>query len=132
LIKKFRDDIQKPPKGYHFLRGFSQYHFIPKYSFQTWLVARIQPCILHKLNEHKFVSHLPYINHVNKLTMLFAGALNSMTNSFKPGKHDTNRQITKDTTSTSQKGQSSQDTNSGPTKPRERINKKRRSYKPEY
>jgi len=24
LIKKFRDDIQKPPKGYHLLRGFSQ------------------------------------------------------------------------------------------------------------
>jgi len=45
---------------------------------------------------------------------------------------DTNWQITKNTTSTSQKGQSSQDTKQGPTKPRERINKRRRSYKPEY
>jgi len=44
MIEKFRDDIQKPPKGYHLLRGFSKNHFIPKYSFQTWLVARIQPC----------------------------------------------------------------------------------------
>jgi len=35
LIKKFKDDIPKPPKGYHLLRGFFQTHFIPKYSFQT-------------------------------------------------------------------------------------------------
>jgi len=132
LIKKFRDDIQKPPKGYHLLKGFSQNHFIPKYSFRTWPVARIQPYNLPKLNEHKFASHLPYTNHVNQLTMLFAGVLNSRTNSCEPGEHDTNRQMTKDTTSTSQKGQSSQDTKSGPTKPRERINKRRRSYKPEY
>jgi len=110
LIKKFRDDIQKPHKGYHLLRGFSQNHFIPKYSFQTWHVTRIQPCNLPKLNEHKCASHLPYTNHVNKLTMLFAGVLNSRTNSFEPGEHDTNRQMTKDTRSTSQKGQSSQDT----------------------
>jgi len=41
LIKKFRDDILKPPKGYHvnLLRGFSKNHFIPKYSFQTCPVA---------------------------------------------------------------------------------------------
>jgi len=44
----------------------------------------------------------------------------------------TNRQITKGTTSTSQKGQSSQDTKPGPTKPRERISKRKRSYKSEY
>ena len=68
---------------------------------------------------------------MNKLTMLFEGVLNSRRNSFELGEHDTNRQITKDTTSTSQKGQSSQDTRPGPTKPQERINKKR-SYKPEY
>jgi len=30
LIKKFRDDTQKPPKGSHLLRGFFQNHFIPK------------------------------------------------------------------------------------------------------
>jgi len=36
LIKKFRDDIQKPLKFFHLLRGFSQKnHFIPKYSFKT-------------------------------------------------------------------------------------------------
>jgi len=58
LIKKFRDDIQKPLKDYHLLIGFSQNHFIPKYSFQTWLVARIQPGNLPKLNEHKLVSHI--------------------------------------------------------------------------
>ena len=81
------------------------------------------------LNEHTCASHLPYTNHVNKLTMLFAGVLNSRTNSFEHGEHDTNRQMTKDTTRTSQKVQSSQYTKSGPTKPRESINR-RRSYKP--
>jgi len=64
--------------------------------------------------------------------MLFAGVLNSRTNSFEPREHDTNRQMTKDTTSTSQKGQSSQDTKPGPTKPKKRINKRRRSYKSKY
>jgi len=39
--------------------------------------------------------------------------------------------MTKDTSSTSQKGQSSQYTKSGPTKPRESISR-RRSYKPKY
>jgi len=44
---------------------------------------------------------------------------------------DTNPQITKDTTSNFQKGQSSQVTKPGPTKPQDNINK-RRSYKPEH
>ena len=43
FIKKFRDDSKKPPKGYPLLRGFSQNHFIPKYSFQTWPIDRIHP-----------------------------------------------------------------------------------------
>ena len=77
LIKKFRNDIQRPPKGYHLLRGFFQNHFILKSSFQTWPVARIPPSNLLTLNEHKCVSHLPYTNHVHKLTMLFSGVLHS-------------------------------------------------------
>jgi len=40
--------------------------------------------------------------------------------------------MTKDTTSTSQKGQSSQDTKLGPTKPREKNITRRRNYKPKY
>jgi len=56
-IKKFRDEIQTPLKGSHLLRGFSpKQHFIPKYSFQTWLVSRTYPYELSKLNEHKFTS----------------------------------------------------------------------------
>jgi len=36
LIKKFRDDLQKPPKGSHLLRGFSQTnHLFSKHSLQT-------------------------------------------------------------------------------------------------
>ena len=113
------------------LRGFSKNHFIPKYSFQTRPVARIQTCYLPKLHEHKFDSHLPYTNHVNKFTMLFAGVLNSRTNSFTPGEHDTNQQMTQATTSKSQKGRSSQHPKSGPTKPRDNISR-RRSYKLEH
>jgi len=109
LIKKFRDGIPKPPKGYHMnlLRGFSKNHFIPKYSFQTCHVARIQTCHLPKIHEHKFDSHLPDTTHVNKLTMLFAKVLNSRTNSFAPREHDTNPEMTQATTCKSQKGQSS-------------------------
>jgi len=98
--------FQTPPKGFHLLRGFSPKSFvIPKYSFQTWPVSRIHPYEHPKLNEHKFASPLPYINQVNKLTMLFAEVINSRTNSFHPGGRDTNQQITKDPTSTSQIGQ---------------------------
>jgi len=137
LLKKFRDDLQKPPKGYPLLRGFSQTnHLFPKHSLQPWPVSRIHPCELPKLQEHKFVSHPKFKNifSANKLTMLLAGVLNSRTNSFHPGGHDTNQsnqQMTKEKSRTSQKGQSSQYTNLDPTKPRESING-RRSYKPEY
>ena len=126
------------PKGYPFLRGFSQTnHLFPKHSPQTWPVSRIHPCELPKLHIHKFISY-PKLRNIffgNKLTMLFVGILNLRTNSFQPGGHDTNQsnqQMTKDTSTTSQKGQSSQYTKSGPTKPRERIIKRRESYKLEY
>jgi len=45
--------------------------------------------------------------------------------------NQSNQQMTKDMSSTSQNSQSSQYTKSGPTKPRESISG-RRSYKPEY
>jgi len=113
LTKKFGDDIQKRLKGFHLLRGFSQTNnFIPKYSFQTWLVCRTHPYELPKLNEHKLASHIKSRNisifPVNKLTMLFTGVLNSMLNSFQFGGHDTtqlDKQMAKDTTNSSQLGQ---------------------------
>jgi len=109
LLKKFRNDLQKHPKGYPLLKGFSQTnHLFLKCSLQPWPISRIHPCELPKLHEHKFVSHPKHRNIIsgNKLTMLFAGVLNSRTNSFQPGGHDTNQsnqQMTKDTSSTSQK-----------------------------
>jgi len=58
LIKKFRDDLQKPLKGSHLLRGFSQtIHFFPKHSLQTWPVSRIHPCELPNLHDLRFASH---------------------------------------------------------------------------
>ena len=94
LLKKFRDDLQKPPKGYPLLRGFSQTNrLFPKHSLQPWSASRIHSCELPKLHEHKFVSH-PKLRNIfsgNKLTMLFAVVPNSRTNSFQLGGHDTNQ-----------------------------------------
>ena len=75
LLKKFRDDLQKPHKGYPLLKGFSQTnHLLLKHSLQPWPVFRIHPCELPKLHEHKFVSQPKLRNIIsgNKLTMLFA------------------------------------------------------------
>jgi len=97
----FWDDIQTPLKGSSIQRGFSsKIPFIPKYSFPTWLVYKTSSFDLPKFKEHKFTSH-PTCNtlYVNKLTMLFAGVLNSWSNSLKPGGHDTNqdkKKMTKD------------------------------------
>ena len=86
--KKFWDEHQTPLKGFHLLREFlSPNPFIPKYSFPTWLVKRASlwtPQAQRK--EVCFTSHnLHYLICVNKLTMLSAGALNSRSNSLKPG-----------------------------------------------
>jgi len=115
LIKKFRGHIQKPLKGSHLLRGFSQTnHFLPKHSLQTWPVSRTHLGELPKLHEHKFDSQTTSRNvsicPVNKSTMLFTGVLNSRSNSFQLERHDTNhldKQMIKDTIDTSQLGQSS-------------------------
>jgi len=112
MLKKFRNDLQKPPKGYLLLRRFSQTNnLFPKHSLQPWPVSRIHPCELSKLRNISLFHILNLeIFFGNKLTMLFAGVLNLRTNSFQPGGHDTNQsnqQMTKDTSNTSQNGQSS-------------------------
>jgi len=86
--KKLWDETQIPPKGSHLLRGFSSTSsFVPKYSFQTWLVSRNSPFELPKLTEHKFISHIIPNNilYVNKLNILFAGFLNSRSKSLQLG-----------------------------------------------
>jgi len=106
LIKKFRDDIKKPSEGSHLLRGFSQTNqILPKHSLQTWHISKTHPCKLPKLHEHKFdlqtISKNVSIFSVNKLTMLFTRVINSRSNSFQLGGHDTtqlDKEITKDTT----------------------------------
>jgi len=95
LFKKFRDTIPNPPKGSHLLRGFFTKYFIPKSSFQTCLVARIQPYHLPKLNENKFSSPIHSPTNERKLTLLFARLLNLWTNSFAPGEHDENQKYMK-------------------------------------
>jgi len=85
-------------------------------------------------HEHKFASQLIYRNQMNKLTMLFVGVQNSRSNSFQLGGHDTNqidKQMNKDTTKTSQLGQSSQHPRQSPTKHQKDLNKRRIRHKPE-
>ena len=140
LIKKFRDDLQKPLKGSHLLRRFSKTNnFFPKHSLQTWFVSRIHPYELPKLPEHKFALHPKHRNisifYVNKLTMLFTRVQNSRSNSFQLGGHDTthiSKQITKDTRDTSHFDQSSQHPRQGPTKCRKNLSRRRTGHRPEH
>jgi len=111
LLKKFRDDPQKPPKGSTLLRGFSQeHHLFPKHSLETWHVSRIHPCELPKLHEHKFVSHPKFRNifYVYKLTMLFVEVLNSRLNSLQLRGHDTTQIHKKMTKNANYEGSSQQ------------------------
>ena len=140
LIKNFRDDLQKPPKGFHLLRGFSQTnYFFLKHSLQNRQVSRIHPCALPKLHEQKFGSHPQHRNisifFVNKLTMLFTRVLNSRTNSFKLGGHDTTqlaKKMTKDTSDTSHFDQSSQHTREDPTKYWKDLSRRRIGHRSEH
>ena len=137
-VKKFRDEIQTPPKGSNLLRGFSaKHHVIPKYSFQTWLVSRTYPYELPKLHEHKFTSHTTprTILYVNKLTMLFTGVLNSRSNSFQHGEHDTiqvPKKMTKDSRDNSHYEQSSQQSSQDPTKDQTNLTRRRTGHRPEH
>ena len=122
MLEKCGNIFQHSSKGSHLIRSFQ--HQIPfdlTHSLQTLHVTRTIPPKLLKFNEHKFASQLTYINQVNKLTMLFVGALNLRSNSFLLRGHDTNhldKQMTKDTTNTSQLSQSLQHPRQNPTKPR--------------
>ena len=105
LLEKCGNTFQNPSKGLH------QNPFDHTHSLQTLHVTRTIPPRLLKFNKHKFASQITYINQVNKLTMLFAGVLNSRSNSFQLGGHDANhldKQMTRDTINTSQLSQSSQ------------------------
>jgi len=127
-----------PPKGSHLLRGLSsKIHFIPKSSFQKWLVSRTYPYELPKLHENKFTSHTPPCNilYVNKLTMLFAGVLNSRSNSLQLGGHDTiqvAKKMTKDSRDNSQCEQSSQQSSQGPTKYQMDLTRRITWHRPEH
>jgi len=108
LFKKFRDGIPNPPKGSHLLKGFLTKYFIPQSSFQACLVARIQPYHLPKLKNNKFASPIHSPTNVRKLTLLFAGIINSWTNSFVPGEHDENKKYMKMTKNAIFEGSSQQ------------------------
>ena len=136
--KKYWDEHQTPPKGIHLLRGFiSPSPFIPNYFFPKWLVCRDSPFELPKLKEHKFVSlSTPCtLLYVNKITTLFAGVLNSRSDSQKPRGHDTiqaNKDMTKDSHDHSHYEKSSQLSNEDPTKDLADLTRRRNGQRPEH
>jgi len=132
--KKIWDEHQTPHKGSQLLKGFlSPSPLIPKSSFPTWLVRRAYPFELHKLKEHRFVSHPTpcTILYVNKLTMLSAGVLNSRSNSLKPGGHDTN-QANKEMTKHAHYEKSSQQSSEYLTRDLADFTRGRNGHKPEH
>jgi len=135
---KFLDANQTPPKGSHLLKGLSsKIHFIPKHSFQKWLISRTYQYELPKLHEHKLTSHTPPHNilYVNKLTMLFAGVLYSRSNSLQLGGHDTiqvAKKATKDLRNNSHCEQSSQQSSQGPTKYHTDLTRRRTWHRPKH
>jgi len=137
ILKKFRDDLQKPPKGSHVLRRFSQTnHFFPKHSLQTWSVSRIQPYELPKLNEQVyFTFYITQYLIYEQSNYVICKSSKFEVEFFPTWGHDTTqlaKQMTNDTSDNSHCDQSSQYTKSDPTKPRESINRRRTRYKPEY
>jgi len=136
LLEKCENIFQNPSKGLHLIRNFShQIPFDPTHSLQTVHVTRTIPPKLLEFNEHKLASQLTYRNQVNKLTMLFVEVLNSRSNSFQLGGHDTtqlDKQMPKDTMNTSQSGQSYQHPRQGPAKLQKDLNRRRIGHRAEH
>jgi len=91
-LKNVRDDFYIPPNGFHLLRGlFPKNIIIPKQYFPTWSVYRTSLSELLTLKNAK--SSLPFFSSIvlidNKLTLIYAGVLNSWSNSLQLGGHNT-------------------------------------------
>ena len=91
-LKNVRNDFYIPPNGFHLLRGlFPKNIIIPKQSFPTWSVYRTSFSELSTLKNVK--SSLPFFSSTvlfdSKLNLLYAGVLNSWSDSLQLGGHDT-------------------------------------------
>jgi len=87
-LKNVRDDFYIPPNGFHLLKGlFPNNIIIHKQSFPTWSVYRTSFSELPTINNAK--SSLPFFSSTilfdSKLTFLYAGVLNSWSNSLQLG-----------------------------------------------
>jgi len=92
-LKIGKDDFYIPPNGFHHLRGlFPKNVIIPKQSFPTWSVYRTSFSELPTFQNDK--SSLPISSCINlsncKLTLFYAGVLNSWMNSLQLGGCDDN------------------------------------------
>ena len=90
-LKNVRDDFYIHPNGFHLLRGlFPKNIIIPRQSFPIWSVYRTSFSKLPTLPNSK--SSLPFsystVKFDSKLTLLYAGVLNSWSNSLQLEVHD--------------------------------------------
>ena len=91
-LKNVRDDFYVPHNGFHHLRGlFLKNSIIPKQSFPTWSVYRTSlselPTLTNSKSSLRFFSSAVLFD--SKLTLLYAGVLNSWSSSLQLGGHDT-------------------------------------------
>ena len=90
-LKIVKDDFYIPPNGFHHLRGFFPKNvIIPKQSFPTWSIYRTSfselPTFLNVKSSLPISSCILLSNC--KLTLSYAGVLNSWTNSLQLRGHD--------------------------------------------
>jgi len=97
-LKNVRDDFYIPPNGfYHLRRLFSKNIIIPKQSFQTWSVYRTSFSKLPMLKNAKSslsISSCILLSNC-KLTLSYAGVLNSGSNFLQLGGHDVTQKYMK-------------------------------------
>jgi len=87
-----------PPNGFHHLKGlFPKNIIIPKQSFPTWSVYRTSFSELPMLTSSKPCLPFSYstVNFDGKLTLSYAGVLNSWSNFLQLGGHDVNQKYMK-------------------------------------
>jgi len=90
-LRNVRNDFYIPPNGFHHLKGlFPKNIIIPKQSFPTWSFYRTSFSELPTLTNSK--SSLPFsystVKIDSKLTLLYAGVLNSWSKSLQLRGHD--------------------------------------------
>jgi len=135
--KKYWDEHQTPPKGFHLLREFiSPSPFIPKYSFPKWLVRTNSHFELPKLKEQVcFTSHTLHSFICEQTHYVIYMSSKFEVEFSQTWGHDTiqaNKEMTKDSNYHSRYEKSSQLSSEDPTKDIADLTRRRNGQRPEY